>query len=75
LIAFSGPSLTASNDDMDLQDDVESLLVKDGSPPPTVMDINLVFTLSPEFRGAKEEVAQMSLSAKETVFEKPEESS
>jgi hypothetical protein len=68
------PALTASDDDMDLLDDVESPLIKDGSPPPTDMDINMVFTLSVEFRGAKEEVAQMCLSPKEVMFEKPEES-
>jgi hypothetical protein len=38
------------------------------------MDINMVFTLPVEFRGAKEEVAQMCLSPKEVMFEKPEES-
>jgi hypothetical protein len=38
------------------------------------MDINMVFTLSAEFRGAKEEVAQMCLDPKEAVFEKPKES-
>jgi hypothetical protein len=37
------------------------------------MDINLVFTLPAEFRGPKVEVAQMSLSPKEVVFEKPED--
>jgi hypothetical protein len=68
------PALTASDDDMDLLDDVESPLIKDGSPPPTDMDINMVFTLPVEFRGAKEEVAQMCLSPKEVMFEKPEES-
>jgi hypothetical protein len=44
-------------DDMDLLDDDEAPLIKDGSPPPTSMDINMVFMLSVEFRGAKEEVA------------------
>jgi hypothetical protein len=39
------------------------------------MDINMVFTLSAEFKGAKEEVTQMCLSPKEVVFEKLEESS
>jgi hypothetical protein len=34
-----------SNDDMDLLDDDEPLLIKDGSPPSTSMDINKVFTL------------------------------
>jgi hypothetical protein len=38
------------------------------------MDINMVFTLSVEFRGAEEEVAQMCLDPKEVVFKKPEES-
>jgi hypothetical protein len=69
------PAPTASNDDMDLLDDDESPLIKDGSPPPTGMDINMVFTLPSEFRGAEEEVAQMCLSPKEVVFEKPKESS
>jgi hypothetical protein len=39
------PALMASDDDMDLLDDDKSLLIKDGSPPPTGMDINMVFTL------------------------------
>jgi hypothetical protein len=56
-------------------DDNESLLIKDGSPPSTDMDINMVFALPTEFRGIEEEVAQMCLSPKEVVFEKPEESS
>jgi hypothetical protein len=60
---------------MDLLDDDESPLIKDGSPPPIGMDINLVFTLPTEFRGAEEEVTQMCLSPKEAMFEKPEESS
>jgi hypothetical protein len=34
-------ALTVSNDDMDLLDDDESLLIKDGSPPPTGMHINM----------------------------------
>jgi hypothetical protein len=46
-----------SDDDMDLLDDDEALLIKDGSPPPTGMDINMVFTLLAEFRDAKGEVA------------------
>jgi hypothetical protein len=71
----SALALTASDDDMDLLDDDESPLIKDGSPPLTDVDINMVFTLPGEFRGAKEEVAQMCLSPKEAVFEKPEESS
>jgi hypothetical protein len=52
----STPAIMASNDDMDLLDDDESTLIKDGSPPPTGMDINMVFTLSAEFKGAEEEV-------------------
>jgi hypothetical protein len=50
---------TTSDDDMDLLDDVESPLIKDGSSPPTGMDINMVFMLPTEFSGAEEEVAQM----------------
>jgi hypothetical protein len=62
---------TISNDDMDMLDDDEALLIKDGSPPPTSMDINLVFTLPAKFKGAKEEIAQMCLSPKKVMFEKP----
>jgi hypothetical protein len=69
----SNPTLIASNDDMDLLDDYESPLIKDGSPPLTSIDINMVFTLPAEFRGAKEEVAQMCLGPKEGMFKKPEE--
>jgi hypothetical protein len=53
----STPTLTTCGDNMDLLDDDESLLVKDGSPPPSSMDINRVFTLPAEFRGIKEDVA------------------
>jgi hypothetical protein len=60
---------------MDLLYDDEDPLIEDGSPPPNSMDINMVFTLPAEFRGAEEEVAQMCLDRKEVVFEKPEESS
>jgi hypothetical protein len=55
--------------------DDEALLMKDGSPPPTSMDVNMVLTLPAEFRGAEEEVAQMCLGPKEAMFEKSEESS
>ncbi len=55
------PALTISDDDMDLLDDDEFPLIKDGSPLPTVMDMNIVFTLPTKFRGAKEEVTQMCL--------------
>jgi hypothetical protein len=50
-------ALMAFDDDMDLLDDDESPLIKDESPPPTDMDINMVFTLLAEFRDAEEEVA------------------
>jgi hypothetical protein len=60
---------------MDLLDDEEAPLIKDGSPLPIGMDINMVFMLPAEFRGAEEEVAQMCLDPKEVMFEKPEESS
>jgi hypothetical protein len=53
----STPTLMAFDDDMDLLDDDESALIKDGSLPPTGMDNNMMFTLLIEFRGAKEEVA------------------
>jgi hypothetical protein len=69
----SVPVLIASDDDMDLLDNDESPLIKDGSPPPTGMDINMVFMLPAEFRGVEEEVTQMCLGPRETIFEKPEE--
>jgi hypothetical protein len=69
------PALTTSDDDIDLLDDDKSSLIKDGSPPPIGMDINMVFTLLVEFKGAKEEIAQMCLGPKEAMFVKPEESS
>jgi hypothetical protein len=50
-------ALMAFDDDIDLLDDDESPLIKDESPPPTDMDINMVFTLLAEFRDAEEEVA------------------
>jgi hypothetical protein len=67
--------LMASDDDMDLLDDDEAPLIKDGSPPPTTMDINMVFMLLAQFKGVEDEVAQMCLSPKAAVFEKHEESS
>jgi hypothetical protein len=69
------PAPTTSDDNMDVLDDNEASLIKDGSSPPTGMDINMVFTLAVEFRGAEEEVAQMYLGSKEAMFEKPKESS
>jgi hypothetical protein len=71
----STPAPMTSDDDMDLLDDEETPLIKDMSPPSTSIDINMVFTLSAEFRGPKEEVAQMCLGPKEAMFEKPKESS
>jgi hypothetical protein len=67
------PTPMTSDDDMDLLDDNEVPLIKDGSPPPTGIDISMVFTLPAEFRGIEEEVAQMCLGYKEAVFEKLEE--
>jgi hypothetical protein len=71
----STPAPMTSDDDMDLLDDEETPLIKDRSLPPTSIDINMVFTLSSEFRGPEEEVAQMCLGPKEAMFEKPKESS
>jgi hypothetical protein len=48
----STPAPMTSNDDMDLLDDDEAPLLKDRSPQPTSMDINMVFTPSAEFRSA-----------------------
>jgi hypothetical protein len=64
---------TTSNDAMDLLDDIESPLIKEGSPPPIDMDINMVFMLSAEFGGAEVEIVQMCLGRKEVMFEKPVE--
>jgi hypothetical protein len=69
------PAPMTSDDDMGLLNNDEAPLIKDGSLPPTSMDVNMVFTPSAEFRGVEEEVTQMCLSPKEVVFEKPEESS
>jgi hypothetical protein len=69
------PTITASDDNMDLLNDDESPLIKDGSPPLIDLDINMVFTLLAVFKGVEEEIAQMCLSLKEVVFEKSEESS
>jgi hypothetical protein len=50
------PAFTFSDDGIDLLNDDESPLIKDGSPLPTSIDINMVFTLPTEFRGGEEEV-------------------
>jgi hypothetical protein len=71
----SALALTASDDNMDLLDDDESPLIKNVSPPPTGMDINMVFMLLAELKGDDEEVAQLYLGPKEVVFKKTEESS
>jgi hypothetical protein len=47
---------TTFDDDIDLLDNDEAPLIKDGSPPSTGMDIQMVFMLPTEFRGAEEEV-------------------
>jgi hypothetical protein len=62
------PAPMTSDDDMDLLDNDESPLIKDGSPPPIGVDINMVFTLQAEFRGAEQGVAQMCLGPKQAVF-------
>jgi hypothetical protein len=66
-------ALMAFDDDMDILDNDESPLIKDGSPLSIDMDINMVFTLPVEFRGDDEEVLQLCLGPKEAMFEKPEE--
>jgi hypothetical protein len=47
------PIPTTSDFDMDLLDNDEAPLIKDGSSPSTGMDINMVFTLPAEFRGVE----------------------
>jgi hypothetical protein len=44
------PAPMTSDDDIDLLDDDEAPLIKDRSPPPIGMDINLVFMMLVEFR-------------------------
>jgi hypothetical protein len=68
------PASTTSDNDTELLDDDKALLIKDGSLPPTDMDINIVFTLPAESR-CIEEVAQMCLGPKEAMFKKLEKSS
>jgi hypothetical protein len=65
---------TTYDDDMDLLDEDESRLIKDGSSPLIGMDINMVFTLPTEFRRVDEEIAQLFLGPKEAVFKKTEKS-
>jgi hypothetical protein len=65
------PAPTTSDDDMDLLYDDESPLIKDGSPPPIGMDINMVFTLPAKFRGVEEEVAQMCLGPRRSCLRNP----
>jgi hypothetical protein len=67
------PAPMTSDDDMALLDNDEAALIKDGSPPPAGLDINMVFTLPVEFRGAAEEVTQMCLGPNEAMFEKSKE--
>jgi hypothetical protein len=66
-------ALMAFDDDMDILDNDESSLIKDGSPLSIDMDINMVFTLPVEFRGDDEEVVQLCFGPKEAMFKKPEE--
>jgi hypothetical protein len=65
------PAPMTSDDDMDLLDDDKAPLIKDGFPPLTGMDINMVFTLSAEFTGIEEEVGQMCLDPMKAMFKKP----
>jgi hypothetical protein len=53
------PALRASDDDMELLDDDESPLIKDGSLSSTRVNINMVFTLLAEFRGDDEEICDV----------------
>jgi hypothetical protein len=69
----STPMLTASDDNIYLWDNNEAPLTNDGSPPPTGMDINMMFTLPIEFKGVEGEITRMCLGPKEAVFEKLEE--
>jgi hypothetical protein len=74
ILHYFGGSTISKRTYVVLLDDDGSLLIKDRSPTSTGMDIDMVYTLPVEFTGAEEEVAQMCLSRKEVVFEKPKES-
>jgi hypothetical protein len=66
-------ALTTSDDDIDLLDDDQSPLIKDESPSPTGMDINMVFMLLAKLRGVELEIGQICLGPKEALLEKPKE--
>ena len=73
-VATSSPIL--SDDEEDLLSNDGSPVIKNGSPSPDSMEINMVFTLPSEFRAMEEsEAAQLCLGPKEATFEKPDESS
>jgi hypothetical protein len=59
---LDAPAPKTFDNDIDLLDDDEAPLIKDGCPTPTDMDINMVFTLPTEFKGDEDEVAQMCLT-------------
>jgi hypothetical protein len=61
---FDTPTPTTSDDDMDLLDDDECPLIKDGSTPPTDMYNNMVFKLSAQFKGVEEEALRCVSSLK-----------
>ena len=63
--------LTPSDDEMDLHD---SPLIKDGTPPPESMDVNMVHLLPSEFEAVDESMAQLCLGPKNAIFEKPDDS-
>jgi hypothetical protein len=60
-----------SDDDMDLLDDDDAPLIKDGSSPSTSMDINMVFTLPAEFRGAKRRSLRCGSALKRSCSRSP----
>ena len=66
-------------DDMDDDsgEEPDSPLVRDGTPPPQPMDVNMVFTLPAEFKAnsdtLEEAIAQLCLGLKATTFKKPKD--
>jgi hypothetical protein len=69
------PAPMISDDNMDLLDNEEAPLIKDGSRHRLVWTSTWCSTLPAEFRGVEEEVTHMCLNPKEVMFKKLKESS
>jgi hypothetical protein len=65
------PELTSSDDEMDLLD---YPLIKDGSPPPESMVMNMVCILLVEFGIMEKEMVELCLGPKNVAFKKLDDS-